>query len=328
MSDTCEIRTVSDPQAWDEFVRRAAGGTVFSTWAWLQCAQQATGQAFRCLGCYRNGQLVAGLSGVEAQRAGLRRLATPVLTPHGGLLLAPIAGKGPAKAESEWHRAVELLIAHLRQEYHHWALVHAPAVGDMRPFTWAGWEVRVRYTYQMELGNREGLWERLERRTRTVIRKAEGSGFRVQPTEDLDLFRQQYERLYARQGGRMPVGAGVAQGFAEAACQAGLAHGLKVESPEGQVAAVVIFVRGFEGHYAWVAGADPELNHTGATSLLYWKYFEQEQGRFDFVGANIPSIAFFKRGFGGELVPYFAVEGFRDTLVKGLFSGARVLRNL
>ncbi len=328
MADTCEIHPVTEPRAWDEFVRRAVGGTVFSTWGWLQCAQQATGNPFRCLGVYRNGQLVAGLSGSETQRAGLRRLATPALTPHGGLLLAPVAGKGPAKAESEWLRAAELLVAHLRQEYHHCALVHAPALSDMRPFTWAGWEVRVRYTYQMELGDQEALWERLERRTRTVIRKAEGSGLRVLPVEDMALFRQQYERLYARQGGRPPVDAGVAQRFAEAACRAGLAWGLQVESAEGQVAAVVIFVRGFEGSYAWVAGADPELNHTGATSLLYWKYLEQGQGRFDFVGANIPAIAFFKRGFGGELMPYFAVEGFRDPLVKGLFSGARVLRNL
>lgn len=328
MADIYEIHPVTDPQAWDEFVRRAVGGTVFSTWGWLQCAQQATGNPFRCLEVYRNGQIMAGLSGVETQRAGMRRFSTPVLTPHGGLLLAPVAGKGPAKAESEWQRAAELLIPHLRQEYHCVSLVHAPAMGDMRPFTWAGWEARVRYTYQMELGDREGLWERLERRTRTVIRKAEGSGFRVMPTDDLELFRRQYELLYARQGGRPPVEAGVAQRFAEAACRAGLARGLKVESPEGRVAAVVIFVRGFEGCYAWVAGADPEFNHTGATSLLYWRYFEQARGRFDFVGANIPSIAFFKRGFGGELVSYFAVEGFRSPLVKGLFSGARVLRNL
>lgn len=328
MADTYEIHPVTQPQTWDEFVLRAVGGTVFSSWAWLQCAQLATGGGFRCLGLYRNGQLVAGLSGVESRRAGLTRLATPALTPHGGLLLAPVAGKGPAKAEAEAQRAAELLIAHLQREYHHCTLTHAPAVGDMRPFSWAGWQVRVRYTYQMELGDPPALWERLERRTRTVIRKAESSGFRVLPSDDMDLFRQQYEKLYARQGGRAPVDGGVAQRFAEAACRAGLAQGLKVESPEGQVAAVVVFVRGPEGSYAWVAGADPELNHTGATSLLYWKYLAEEQGRFDFVGANIPPIAFFKRGFGGDLAAYFAVEGFRDPLVQGLFSGARILRNL
>ena len=328
MSDTYEISALTNAQSWDEFVRRALGGMVFSTWGWLECAQEASGNPFRCLGCFKNGQLVAGLSGVETQRAGMRRFSTPALTPHGGLLLAPVPGKGPAKAESEWHQVAQLLIAHLQKEYHHLSLAHAPAVNDMRPFTWAGWEARVRYTYQVEMGDREGLWERLERRTRTVIRKAEASGLVVEPTQDMKLFRQQYERLYARQGGRMPVDAGVAQRFAEAACRAGLARALKVTSPEGQVAAVVVFVEGFEGRYAWVAGADPGLNHTGATSLLYWKYLEQGQGRFDFVGANIPAIAFFKRGFGGDLVSYFAVEGFRDPLVKGLFAGARALRSL
>lgn len=328
MPDTYEIRELTDPQVWNAFVRRAVGGTVFSTWEWLECAQRATGARFRCLGCYKNGQLVAGVSGAEQRRAGLKRLATPVLTPHGGLLLAPVVGKGPARAEAEWHRAAETLIAHLHQNYHHVQLAHAPGIGDLRPFTWAGWQARVRYTYQFDLGDPQVLWERLERRTRTVIRKAEGSGFRVGPTDDMDLFRQQYERLYSRQGGKMPVDPGTVQQFAAAACQAGLAEGWAVESAAGEAAAVVIFVRGFEGRYAWVAGAEPELSHTGAASLLYWRYFAQHQGRFDFVGANIPSIAFFKRGFGGELAPYFAVEGFRSIWVRGLFASARASRGL
>lgn len=327
MSDTCEIRVVTDPLAWDEFVRRAVGGTVFSTWAWLECAQQATGSPFRCLGVYRNGQLVAGLSGAETRRAGLRRLATPVLTPHGGLLLAPIAGKGPA--ESEWNRAAELLIAHLQREYHHCALAHAPAVGDMRPFTWAGWQVRVRYTYQFDLGEPEQVWAGFEHRTRQAINKAERNGFAVEPTADLELFRRQYELLYARQGNKAPVDPTVAQHFAAAAFRAGLAEGLAVLSPEGEVAAAVIFVSGFEGDYAWVSGADPALTHTGAASLIQWRYYAAHPGRrFDFVGANMPGIALFKRGFGGRLVPYFVVEGFGNRWVKGLFSGARVLRNL
>ncbi|MCC7261188.1 MAG: GNAT family N-acetyltransferase [Candidatus Latescibacteria bacterium] len=327
MADTYEIHPVTEPQTWDAFVARAVGGTVFSTWAWLACAQEATGEASRCLGVFRNGQLVAGLSGLESRRAGLRRLATPVLTPHGGLLLAPVAGKGPA--EAEWLQPAEVLAAHLQREYHHCALTHAPAVGDMRPFTWAGWQVRVRYTYQLDLGEPEAIWAGFEHRTRKAIAKAERSGFVVEPTADLELFRRQYELLYERQGGRAPVDAGVAQGFAAAAFRAGLAEGLMARSPEGAVAAVVIFVCGAEGVYAWVSGADPELSHTGAASLVQWRYYAAHPGRrFDFVGANIPGIALFKRGFGGRLVPYFVTEGFRDRWVRGLFSGARVLRNL
>ena len=326
MADVHEIRPIDDAPTWDAFVRQAVGGTVFSTRAWLKCAASASGGRVCCCGLFRNGNLVAGISGLEHRRAGLKRLQTPVLTPHGGMLYAPVAGKGPAKQEAEWGAATQLLAEHLGREYAQVQLAHAPAVRDLRAFVWAGWEVRVRYTHQLDLSDPTALWERLERRTRTVIHKAEQAGFCLRPASDVDLFRRQYEMIYAHQGERPPVPAEVVQRFAAQALDAGMAEGYLVESPQGAVAAIVLFVRGFETVYAWVAGADPALSHTGAASLLYWRFFEQSPCKhFDFVGANIPAIALFKRGFGGDLVPYFAVEGYRHGWVKALFRGRRRL---
>ena len=100
-----------------------------------------------------------------------------------------------------------------------------------------------------------------------------------------------------------------------------------IVSPEGEIASIVIFVEGFDTLYAWVAGADPTFNPSGATSLLYWRVFEQTDfEKFDFVGANIPAIAKFKRGFGGDLVSYFAVEGFKSGMVKTAVAGKKALR--
>ena len=76
-----------------------------------------------------------------------------------------------------------------------------------------------------------------------------------------------------------------------------------------------------------MAGADPSHRDSGATSLLYWKVMEgTTRARFDFVGANLASIAFFKRGFGGDLVPYFATEGFGSPLLRSAVRLRRVLR--
>ena len=327
MPDTYEILEVEDAQTWDAFVRQAIGRSVFSTRTWLDCAREATGGQVHCCGCYKNGRLVAGVSGLAQRRLGQKRLRTPVLTPHGGLLCAPIPSKGPAKLEAERNRAAELLTEHLTRAYDYVQLIHTPAIQDMRPFIWAGWEARVRYTYQMALRDLDGLWERVERRTRTVIRKAEKGGFQVRSTDDLELFRHQYEMIYTRPDNRMPVDAALVQRFVARASEAGLAHTMLVESPAGAVAAMVVFVDGFDTVYAWQAGADPAFNNTGALSLLYWKFFAQTAfDKFDFVGANIPAIALFKRGFGGDLVPYFAVEGYRSTLVKAAIAGRRALR--
>ena len=326
MADTFEIRLVTDDTAWDAFVRQAVGGTVFSTSAWLRCAAAATGGQVNRLGCYRNGRLVAGISGLARRRMGLYRLETPELTPYTGLLLAPVAGKGPAKGEAAQHRACTHLLDYLAKHYDRVFLVHAPAIADVRPFTWQGWDAHLRYTYRLPLGDSNALWERVERRTRTAIRKAEKLGYQLRPTSDVALFRQQYEAIYANQADGPPIAASTAEHFVAVALEAGLAQPYEIASPDGS-AAVVAFVEGFGTTYAWAAGADPAYNHTGAVSLLYWQYCTTTAHQyFDFVGANIPSIAFFKRGFGCDLVPYYAVEGYKSGWVKRAFGVRRALR--
>ncbi|MFA6109886.1 MAG: GNAT family N-acetyltransferase [Candidatus Latescibacterota bacterium] len=319
MSDAYEIREVEEPEAWDGFVRTAHGGTIFATSTWLDCAERATGCRAVRLGCFRGERLIAGVCGVEEHRGPLVRLATPVLTPHGGFLLAPVIAKGPAKLESEWHQAAPLLASHLLRRYPHVRLVQGPGLDDHRPFTWAGWTARVRYTYLLDPTDPEALWERVERRTRTVIRKAERAGFTVRETRDMDLLGRQYRMVYDRGNGPAPVPAATVTRLAALALDAGLAEARTVVSPTGEVASIVVFVRGWDTVHAWVSGADPAFNPTGATSLLYWEYLTRAGlPRFDFVGANLPAVAHFKRGFGGDLVAYHALEGFRHAGVRAL----------
>ena len=80
---------------------------------------------------------------------GLYRLETPELTPHTGLLLAPAASKRPATVEAAQHRACTHLLDYIAKHYHRTFLVHAPAIADVRPFTWQGWDAHLRYTYRL-----------------------------------------------------------------------------------------------------------------------------------------------------------------------------------
>lgn len=326
MSDPYEIRLVDDVSLWDHFVQTSWGGSPFSTTAWLRCATQALGGKPVHIGVFKGDKIVAGLAAISTKRRGIERIETPELTPHTGFLLAPVESKGPAKIESECHRFSELLI-HYLQRYDHIRITHTPALSDIRPFSWAHWQTRVRYTYQMDLSDLNALWERVERRTRTAIRKAEKLGYDVVQTDDVDLLCRQYAMIYERHGAAAPIPAEVVRRFVDSALSSGQARLLAAQSPEGKTASIVAFVEGPSMAYAWVAGADPQHNSSGATSLLYWRYFEQStQPRFDFVGANLPAVAFFKRGLGGDLIAYYATEHFatpwlsRAVSLKRLFS--------
>ncbi len=322
--DIYEIADASNADDWDPFVRSAVGGTVFSTRAWLECAQEATGDRAVGYRCYKKGQLVAGVSGIERRRG--RQLITPPLLPHGGFVHRPVPSDLPSRQESERRGEARALIEFLEGRYGHVHLTLSPAIDDVREFSWAGWNAAPRYTYLTDLRcGSAAVWSRLERRTRTVIRKA-SEIFRFEPADDLDELVQQYEMVYGEQG-RPPVAADIMRRFAFEARKRELTEAYRVVDGTGRTASVVVFARGFDTIYAWVSGADPAFRDSGATSFLYWKLLERTGfPRFDFVGANLPGIAFFKRGFGGSLVSYFAVEAFPSRLLKLLAGGRRLLR--
>ena len=322
--DARQVVEVTDTGQWDEFVRTATGGTVFSTSGWLECAQEAIGRPTRIYGCYHKGRLVAGVTGIERKRGPFKFYTTPDLCPHGGFLYAPVASESPARRESEHSVATKVLAEFLTERYHSVQLTHAPDVIDMREFIWSGWDVQPRYTYHIPLGDPDAMWGRMERRVRTVIRKAEKDGFRFRETEDTGLLRRQYEMVYAGQPGGTPVDPGIVERFAADAQRKGIAETHLVESKSGEAASIVAFAKGFDCVHAWVAGADPQFRESGATSLLYWRFFEEaDDPLFDFVGANISGIALFKRGFGADLVSHFAV-----FTVSRLFNAVRTVRHI
>ncbi|MEX0599100.1 MAG: GNAT family N-acetyltransferase, partial [Rhodothermales bacterium] len=87
-------------------------------------------------------------------------------------------------------------------------------------------------------------------------------------------------------------------------------------------AAVVILNDGRTAYY-WIAGSRPGDGMTVLIGELLPRLFNQGIELFDFMGANTPGIAEFKRKFGARLVPYFALTRCREDLTL-----LRTLRNM
>ncbi len=320
-ADRYEIRPVVIDDSWDTFVDTATGGSLFVRSSWLQCAQQAGAGEVVVRGAYDKDTLVAAVVG---SRTGgkVRRLATAPLLPHSGFLFRkPLSDQLP-RQEAERNACWQALLPDLAT-YQHVHLSCAPAVVDMREALWAKWQVHPRYTYLIDLSeDRQTVWDGLERRTRTVIRKAETAGFRVEPA-DAEGFAELYLRTYGHT--KPPVDADVTQRFVTAAVEQGLVEGYRAVTASGETAATVFFATDATQArlYAWVAGANPAYRDSGASALLYWKVLESTQAEsFDFVGANMASIALFKRGFGGQLVSYYAMEKWNSSW-RGLVASMR-----
>ncbi|MFH1007682.1 MAG: GNAT family N-acetyltransferase [Candidatus Latescibacterota bacterium] len=331
MSAKLKILEIHDPEIWDTFVRTSPEGTIFSASAWLDAASEALGGTPVRMGCYRGDELVGGYGLLRIQRMGLRKATTPALTPCGGFLFAPPSANRAPKEEGKRNAIADELIARLEQDFHYTMLRHAPALGDIRAFSWAGWHIDVRYTYVVPLQDMEKTWSNCERRTVYDIAKARKLGITVAESEDFASFLELHHRSFARQKIAPPLARDRMRNFCEQVCARALSRLFVARDASGRPISAVIVVMGFDTAYDWVAGADPDYHATGATSLLIWRILEElskTHAYFDFSGANLPSISKFKRGFGGELKPYFVTEKYASMTSRTLIQGHLMLKKL
>jgi len=332
MTDSYEVREVQDQETWDKLVGESSEGTVFSTSRWLECAQAAAGGRVRRLGCFKKSRLVGGCSFIEYRRSGFKKATTPLLTPYGGILTVPPNSSRPARIESERSKAIAELIGRPASGFHYVQLFHSTQLGDIREFLWARWSARVLYTYLIDLSDLDRLWNGLfEKRTNNAIRKAQKSGFWVRKEDEGAALVDLYERIYVRQGRKPPVSVRQVAAFYEAASSADLAQMYLAVDSKGNPSSACVVVPDGNTVYAWISGADPEADRLGASSLLYWKIFEDlgpSHKWFDFVGANMPAIAKFKRGFGGVLRTYYVTERYSSRVAAAALKGYGIVSRL
>jgi hypothetical protein len=282
------------------------------------------------LGVKKNGEIVAGISFVSIARGPFRKATTPVLTPYGGMIYRLNPGKRSSEAESFNADCARLIIDEVQRDHNGAFIVHSPGFDDVRPFTWNGWREQVRYTYVMDITDPDALWDTLERRVRTVIRNAETT-LKLGGAIEIGQFSALYERIYGDRGNPPPVATGVLRAMAEDIVGSGLGEMRTVSDEHGEIVSAMILVRDNHTVYAWISGSVPGENSSGAFSLLFWDAVRRHSaslGKLDMIGANIPSVAFFKKGFAGELVPYYVTEYHSSPFVRFMFAAYGRVRRL
>ena len=308
-----DLRTdfITDWEAWDDLVKQSPQGTVFSGTTWMESMCRLTGTEMKGAGYFNGNDLIGGVVFAEVCRGPFLKATVPILTPYGGFIASPLRGHRDSKSEAHLHKISQELMDFLARNYHHVFLVHTPSLNDTRPFDWAGWSVKNRFSYQVELESPYEIWEMFERRTRSSVRKAEGLGYTFVIEDNIERFCTLYEKTYKKQGIDLPASKKLLSEHYSTLVENNLAFTAVVKDTSGTWAASVIFIKNGNDLCAWLSGAEPEMESHGTMSLLYWKLMEsffEKYASLDFLGANIPAQAKFKRGFGGKAVGYPLTE--------------------
>ncbi|MEZ4701613.1 MAG: GNAT family N-acetyltransferase [Rhodothermales bacterium] len=211
----------------------------------------------------------------------------------------------------------ECLLSALERDFDQARIHLPPSVGDVRPFQWRGWRISTFYTYQIPLAagvDPIGGWSESARRRFASAR----AGYRFHDTVTASQVLTLSRASYARQGRPFPVDADALIGIIETLQQKGLARLFGVEQPGAEPAAAVALLHAPDRSYYWIAGSTPGDAMTVLLGHLLPALRDEGVSVFDFVGANTPSIAEFKRRFGGILTPYYTAERIAHPVLKAL----------
>jgi len=258
--------------------------------------------------CEHDGRVVARLPFVVRGRPRLRMLTQSSLTQTLGPWIER-SDASPPRALGHEHELLAELEAKLPPAQA-FLQQFSPVMLNALPFHWAGYKLEVRYTYRLEgLRSTESLWDGLRNNLRREIRKARK---RVTVVEGLgvDRFFDVLAKTYERQSIPTPHSEAELERLHAACARRRAGTMLFARDDADRVHAVAWVVWDRHAAYYLLAGAEPTLRTSGASSLLMWEAIMRAREAtdvFDFHGSMVQPVERFVRGFGGRQTPYLSV---------------------
>lgn len=307
MADASPFRTSlhrpNDPAlrlAWERLLEKSTQASAFSHLAFGAAVDGALGLPARVAAVWEDDALRAGLLLFEKRRGPFRAAALPPLVPY----VTPLLDAPLREPDVHYRRsALDALLALIAAEFDQASLVLHPSLTDARALQWAGWQVEPAYTYHLALHDRRTAtagWSSTPKHTF----KSRAEDYAVHEGADgIAAAVALVEASHDRQEHAFGVPPEAARALASTLAETGL---LRVfVARRGSVAEAGLFVLsdGRTAHY-WVAGSTPGPAMTVLVGHVLGRLRDDGVAYFDFVGANTPSIAEFKRKFGSTLVPY------------------------
>lgn len=286
-------------EAWQGFQNAMGQGSLFHRWEWQDIIETGFGLKVNRLGIYDEEGVLRGILPLVERKMSVLKLAGSPLsgaaTPHSGPLgLISLTEFLPA------------LETYAKEKHLDYLELGLPEVVEKEVLEQNGYTVEELITLDLPIPQEEeALWAGLEVRCRNAIRKAEKSGVEVVEPQTLEEWLEPYYELscavYRRQEKEPPFSREYFTTLWQNLYPSGDLVVLLARF-EGKVIAGGIFPRDrFVGYYL-DGVSDREYNKVVPNNLLQWEYLKRAQSMgiqlYDMVGANIPSIAKFKKSFG------------------------------
>jgi len=309
------VEVISDRETWDTFIDAGPSGLLFHRWDFLEITGRWTGYKVLPYGIYRGEELVAVCPLLHKRVCGLSIVLSPpplqAVVPYLGVVM----GKDYATARQSRRESMLQVVADgLREisgdiapDYFSMGLV--PGFRDIRQFSRDGYRVRINYTYAIDLTPPlETLWENLNGKLRTSLRKFEKDGYFMEEGDDLGPLYEAVGRRFSSPEMNIPM---VTRRYFEDIFRVypDHVHVYYLYDRSGALKGAGT-TQEHKRHILWVGG--PKIDGTSANEYLQWLLLRdaKEKGfpEFENTGANNPNLNMHKAKYNPALSVYLEVS--------------------
>jgi lipid II:glycine glycyltransferase (peptidoglycan interpeptide bridge formation enzyme) len=190
------IEIITDRDQWDKFIDDSPYGMLFHKWDLLKVIQKHTGYDLRTYGIFKGEELIAVLPMFYTHKMGVKLAYSP---PQGTLVYIPymglVMGKEHASHKQQKRESnLDLACADIDRELKNnraniMSFTFMPEMIDVRPFLWEDYDIRLFYTYMINLERPvEAIWDSFEKDCRREIKISAKLGIHCKQHTDVDLF--------------------------------------------------------------------------------------------------------------------------------------------
>lgn len=308
---------------WDDVVAGFDEGTIFHSRAWMQVIERCKGAKALPVGIFDGADLVGVFPMFQSRRGLLTVLASPLgSVGYGGPLIH-------TSMHDAVFRAFERLQTQLKADYVDIRAFVLPRQSVMAEHEYVVDELK---TIVLELERTpEELWANLKGECRTAVRKARKNNVEIIEATDtsfLDIYYPMLEDTYSKSN-RPPPRSKRDYRIVWDVLHPRNQIKVLLAKHDGRIIAGAMFLRFCDKVYYWDGAAFRKYYKYNANNLLHWTLIEwgatSGLTRYDMLGANIPSIARFKKSFGGDVRPY--AHAYKETTLRAQV-GRRLYQSL
>ncbi len=316
---------------WARLAAASPDGSIYAMPQYLEILCRSAGGRYRVLGAKLGEELAGGVALYERDsRRGPYVTPRPLLY-YNGVVMRRFGSKYPSEQTARNLKVFAALAAALAATEARVELRCASSFPDARPFQAAGWRATPGYSYVVPIDDLAQVEARMEQNLRRLAKRAEEQMVTVSSDDDFGAFYRLHAGLMDRRDVEAYLPEAAFGGYFGALRRAGWCRLYQARLPDVRVAAsqLVLLGPGAVAHTA-AAASDPELQRTGAASLLRLKVFEAVAAlgyaALDLTDAALNPVTHFKSQLGGELRLHLVLAAplrRRDRLAAGLVRLAR-----